>query len=371
MATINNALMRNISVTTVNDNFAKQMSLYYTDKKEKELENQIENPLIQPNKITKALYSCSANSQKILCFAIKQFMLTKNQSADRWVSLDLTSDEYCISKFNGKKSRDILKQAISEVVSLQMQIEDKKSFIVLNVFEAGKFSKSESDKVDWKNIRFKFTEEFTKMICENSTKGNFTTLNLNVIKNMNSFYAIRFYEIAMLYRGFKGKILPQYFESDWAKENISDKQNTWCFGYSLEALRTLFCIEVNSYERTSNFISIVVNNPIKILNEQMPNLTIKVEVKRYGRNQIEGIVFWVTEKTYATLPYPIDDTPKKIIKNSKLISVSVWQQYLMKYDAVADAFLDAVKSTNDYKDLSLEDQQIAAIQLMNKNNFFI
>jgi len=357
------------------DTFAKQMSLYYKNSSTSE-ETFIEDPLIQPNRITKALYKCNVNTQKILCFAIKELMLNKNENFDRWISLDLTSENYKINSLAGKSEREVIKDAISEVLTLQMFIETDTKYRLLNVFEASEFDKKDSNKIDWKNIRFRFTELFIDIVNNNS-KGNFTTLDLNAIKSLTSFYAIRFYEIAMSYQGFRGKILPNFFESDWVKENIADKKNTWCFGYSPDNLRILFGLE-DKYGEMRDFVKKVINAPIKLLNETLEDLQIQVEIKRYGRNQIEGFVFWVTDKR--KIPVTLSKKVKqKVIKNTENLEKKevllpnittdnidyTCGLFLAKYEAIWDAVLIEARSRAEKNNLNENQAKFLAIQMMN------
>lgn len=345
------------------DSFNKEIVSYY---KKKGVVNDtfIENALIQPNKVTRSLYKCTVTAQKIFCYLVAEFQATKklrakvqeNGKSDRWVSLDFTLDKYKISDFGGTAQYKLLKSAIKEVCSLQLFIEDDISYTCMNVFEVGTFQKKNPTKLNYQKVEFKFSEEFTNLL-ENNSKGCFTLCSLDKIAELDSFYSIRYYELAESWRGFEGLIDESNFQSEWTKKNITRPEATWCFGFSIEQLRAMFSLN-NKYKETNNFVINVIEKPIEKLNETLDNLEFKVEYKRFGRNQIRGVVFWVTNL----------DSKKKPRKKFAP-QISLWQQYLMKYKVIAEAFLDSVGMVDAYKDLSNEEQEKIAIKLMNDNNY--
>lgn len=345
------------------DSFNKEIVSYYK-KKGSSSDKFVENALVQPNKVTRSLYRCSVTAQKIFCFLVAEFQASKKQrqklleegKSDRWVALDFSLDKYKISDFSGTAQYKVLKAAIKEICSLQLLIEDEASYTCVNVFEAGTFQKRNATKLNFQKVEFKFSEEFTKLLDTNA-KGCFTLCDLDKISSLDSFYSIRYYELAESWRGFEGFVDESNLNSEWTAENITRPEATWCFGFSLDQLRAMFSLG-GKYKATKDFIKNVVEKPIEKLNETLDDLEFKVEYKRYGRNQIRGIVFWVVNKQSR--------------RRSRKVSLesSSWKKYEDKYDAIADAFLAAVCESAESEGLDADAQKTLAIQKLNESGYF-
>ena len=351
------------------DTFNKEIVAYYK-KKGTTNDKFVENALVQPNKVTRSLYRCSVTAQKIFCYLVAEFQATKSLRAklaeegksERWVSLDFSLDKYRISDFSGTAQYKVLKAAIKEICSLQIMIEDEQSYTCVNVFEAGTFQKKNAAKLNYQKVEFKFSEEFTKLLDTNA-KGCYTLCSLDKISSLDSFYSIRYYELAESWRGFEGLVDESNLQSDWTEANITRPEATWCFGFSLDQLRAMFSLQ-GKYKATKDFVKNVIEKPVEILNETLDNLEFKVEYKRFGRNQIRGVVFWVVNNESRR-------KPRKAGKaGTEKTDATLWELYADKYDAIADAFLNEVAESVEGGGLDLEAQKGLAIRRLNEYGYF-
>lgn len=272
-----------------NDEFNHVLMTYNSKLKTRENIKINSTNLVQPNNLTRAIYRCNLLSQKVFCRAVVEFQITKKTRNDRWVKFDLKRNDDFFNMTDGSKTRDAIENAVIEVGKLSVFLqEDNKGFHVLNLFEEVKY-----DSVTGK-MNLKFTEKFATFL-EIQTKRNLTVLPLKQIGKLSSFYAIRYFEIAMSYYGFKGQIKTK---NDWLEENNIDLKNSWFFAYSIKQLKTLFQLKQTAYKNTNDFVKYVVHNPLAELNEKLPDYKFTVQICRTNntkRGRIEGFIFWVTE----------------------------------------------------------------------------
>lgn len=356
------------------DEFSKVVASSYYQKKSNDDDSFVENALIQPNKVTRALYHCSPTTFKMFCFLLTEYQMTKaTRNGDRWISLDLTNERYQINKgIKGKKNKEYMKKALDDVLDLYIFIETESRYYRVNIFEAGDFSKEKNAlQTDWKSLKFKFSEEFTK-ILEIEEKGNFTILSLDNIKDLDSFYALRYYGIGMSWKGLKGCVNKTYLETDWAKEHIKDPRNTWLFGYSISQLRIMFDLK-DKYSLTNNFIKRVVDEPLQILNKTFPDYEFQYEIKRGAKNSVAGIIFWLTDKNPPKLKLTkktiekaeVSKTIESTISFSNEDELNDYCSSLMeKFGAVWDACYDEAKRRGESKGLSDSQINFLAVEIM-------
>lgn len=148
----------------------------------------------------------------------------------------------------------LIKESANEIVDMKIILEDnEKEYEVANVFQSAKCVFTET------TFTFKFTDDMCVFLNTLKEIG-FSLFEVNDLGKLKSFYALRFYLIALSYKGFKGK-----------KGNV---KNSWFFEYSVEELRKLFDIQDNEYQKIGPFKNIVIDLPLKELNEK--NLGIQI-----------------------------------------------------------------------------------------------
>lgn len=281
---------------------------YYSPKHLERQKQYAENSVRQPNELTRSFYKCSGIAQKLFVVCAEEFMKKNKTRKDRWISLEMSDVIFGLNIEDGKRTRHLFTSAVNEVADLWVILQnDEHGFHRLNLFEEVKYN------YDWGTLKFKLTEKFATFL-ELEHKQGFTIFSSKIIGHLQSFYSMRYYEIAMSFYGFKGKV--KTF-SDFAKDQKIDARNSWCFYYTVDQLRALFLIKKDEYADVRNFIKKVVKNPIQELNEKVPSLEIKVEIVRKHRTQrgkVEGFVFWVTEKMQTL---KISKSDSKQIKDEK------------------------------------------------------
>ena len=269
------------------DGFSGVVQNYYGDKHLRMQEENYNGSVRQPNELTRGFYKCSAVAQKLFVVTVSQFMKLKKTSKDRWITLELSDVIYGLNIRDGKQTRELFKKSVNEVGDLSVIMkDDDHEFYRINLFEEVKFN------WDWGTLKYKLSEKFSQFL-EDEHKSGFTIFGLEMTGKLQSFYSIRYYEIAMSYFGFKGECKDI---SQWAKDNGVDKENSWFFAYSVNQLRALFRIREDEYADTRNLKKKVVMSPVEEINKKIPSISIKVETV-YQRRKIQGFIFWVTENS--------------------------------------------------------------------------
>lgn len=258
-----------------NDPFGYLVMGYYSPKHLKRQEEYAKDSQLWQNNFTRSMYKCSATAQKIFCCIMAEFQKQKRNAKENCVNLELSDMIFGLNISDGKKTRTTVNNAIEELRKLGIVLQDDEhAYHVLNIFEEIKYD------FDWGTCKFWLTQK-TCYFLENLSKMGFTLIQLDKVGKLQSFYAIRYFQIAMSFYGFKGQ--------------VKNRPHTWFFSYSLEQLKALFRIEKDEYTRTSNLVNRVVNEPIAEINEKLPQYHFEVE-KVYKGKKLDGFVFWVTEK---------------------------------------------------------------------------
>lgn len=250
---------------------------------------QAEDSLMQPNELTRSLYRCSGTAQKIFVSAVAAFMKNDLTRRNRWIRVRFRETLSALSMTDGAKTRAEFKRAVDEVADLSVVLlDDGNGWHRLNLFEEAA--------VDWETgeTKFKPTEKFATFLEIEHRRG-YTVFCVESVSRLNSFYAMRYFEIAMSYRGFKGRALE---DGGWAERNGVDLRSSWYFSYSLDELKKLFMLGDGQYRLTANLVRRVVLRPLDELNAKLPEYRFRVQIVRRNntaRGKVLGFVFWVTE----------------------------------------------------------------------------
>lgn len=205
-----------------------------------------------PNNFLRASYKCSATTQRIYFYSIFKYLSSPEEN--KAVSFSFSDFFNDLNLKDGNKTRMLIKESANEIVDMKIILEDnEKEYEVANVFQSAKCVFTET------TFTFKFTDDMCVFLNTLKEIG-FSLFEVNDLGKLKSFYALRFYLIALSYKGFKGK-----------KGNV---KNSWFFEYSVEELRKLFDIQDNEYQKIGPFKNIVIDLPLKELNEK--NLGIQI-----------------------------------------------------------------------------------------------
>ena len=210
-----------------------------------------ETKLLQPNQISRAAYKCDCTERKILFYAALQVQKARYRFAD-------VSMSGYVARFKIREmfkalgmdyttgNRNNVKAAIHTIARHTITINDTEDKLtILNWLQQGDYDAKTN------TIELVFTDVIGRLFCE--CKDKFSLLSPVVIGSLKSYYAMRYYEIALSFRGYK----------------------TWEYTLTLDQLRNMY--QIDSYtgaNGTNNFITRVVTEPIKELNANNPDFKI-------------------------------------------------------------------------------------------------
>ena len=233
------------------------------------------NILKIPNNFLRASYKCSATTQRMYFYSIFKYISSdKNQNSVSFSFSDFFSD---LNLKDGQKTRTLIKESANESLDMKIVLEDnEKQYEVTNVFQSAKCVFTET------TFSFKFTEDM-KIFLDTLKEIGFSLFEINDLGKLKSFYALRYYLVALSFKGFKGK--------------KGNEKNSWFFEYSVEDLRKLFDIQDNEYTQIGPFRNIVVDLPLKELNERNLGIQIVCTPIKKGR-KITGFHFDCIDSTH-------------------------------------------------------------------------
>lgn len=233
------------------------------------------NILKIPNNFLRASYKCSATTQRMYFYSIFKYISSdKNQNSVSFSFSDFFSD---LNLKDRQKTRTLIKESANEILDMKIVLEDnEKQYEVTNVFQSAKCVFTET------TFSFKFTEDM-KIFLDTLKEIGFSLFEINDLGKLKSFYALRYYLVALSFKGFKGK--------------KGNEKNSWFFEYSVEDLRKLFDIQDNEYTQIGPFRNIVVDLPLKELNERNLGIQIVCTPIKKGR-KITGFHFDCIDSTH-------------------------------------------------------------------------
>lgn len=235
-----------------------------------------QNILKIPNNFLRASYKCSATTQRMYFYSIFKY-LTAPQNPN-FVSFSFSDFFTDLNLKDGQKTRTLIKESANEILDMKIVLEDnEKRYEVTNVFQSAKCVFTET------TFSFKFTEDMKEFLDELKEIG-FSLFEINDLGKLKSFYALRYYLVAISYKGFKGK--------------NGNEKNAWFFEYTVEELRKLFDIQDGEYAQIGPFKNIVIELPLKELNEKNLGIQIICTPVKKGR-KITGFHFDCIEASAA------------------------------------------------------------------------
>ena len=223
-----------------------------------------QNILKIPNNFLRASYKCSATTQRMYFYSIFKYLSSsKNDNVVSFSFSDFFND---LNLSDGQKTRILIKESANEILDMKIILEDnEEQYQITNVFQSAKCVFTET------TFSFKFTEDM-KVFLDELKEIGFSLFDINDLGKLKSFYALRYYLVALSYSGFKGK-----------KGNI---KNSWFFEYSVEDLRKLFDIQPDEYAQMGPFKNTVIDLPLKELNERNLGIQIVATPMKKGRKII-------------------------------------------------------------------------------------
>lgn len=250
----------------------------------------------QPNQISQGLYKCSPMAKRLLAYTISNLKIVKwNKNSEPQYEARFKSTEFAKSlglQRIGSKQQQLIKDALEELQASYIAIDTGDVFRTFAWVTETLYSTKD------KSIYISLNQKLGQALVE-FQKG-YTTIQLLEIGKLQSFYAMRFYEIAYSWKGKKGL--------------CGNKKNEWFFEYSLQQLRNTFQLADDEYAgRTNNLIIYVIQKPLAELNEKT-NLLITFEKIKDGKEVI-GFHFTCTEKATQLKIEKTDSFEEKREKN--------------------------------------------------------
>ena len=232
--------------------------------------------LLQPYEVSRAVYRCESTERKMLYYSAMfvQHRPYKPDERPRYLTEFRISEMlFALGMANTDTNRKRIKKAVKTIAENTLKLfDDEEHLDVLNWLQRGIYD-SKKDLVT-----LIFSDEIGKLFAE--CKKRFSLINLKTVGGLKSFYAMRYYEVALSYKGYEGK-----------SEN---EPKTWYFEYTLDEIRTMFKVDSESYENRNNtFIDYVIKRPISELNKYNPDFTITAEKQTnpIDKRRVDGFKF--------------------------------------------------------------------------------
>lgn len=262
---------------------------------------------IQGNEISRSIYACSLPARKIIAMASANVRIEERDLAfdekrtkiPSWVARFSIQD--FLSRFgmvDSGENYQLVKDAIRECQNAKITWrQENGGFVSFNWFYISKYNP------DTNLVELVFTPDVGNAIY--NMRLGYTALNFRLIKNFRSLYAFRYYEIAVSYKGNKGR--------------NGNRKGQWFFEYDVENLRRTLNIAEGKYAgRMNAFISRVVKMPIDELNRLNFDFSVSFEKIVQNRRTV-GFRFMCTERSAENpLPERLDETPEDAAERAVL-----------------------------------------------------
>ena len=230
--------------------------------------------LLQPYSVSRAVYRCDSTERKMLYYAAvlvqhKPFLDSKSPSYN--CEFRISEMLLALGMSNNGENRKNIRKVVETIARNTIKVVNtEKKLDVLNWLQRGIYD----DEKDL--VLLQFTDKIGELFVE--CRERFSLINLKTIGGLKSFYAMRYYEIALSYRGYMGK--------------CENPAKTWYFERSIDELRAMFLID--GYDmRTDHFVDYAVKQPIAELNKLNSDFTITVEKLKnpLDRRRVVGFKF--------------------------------------------------------------------------------
>ena len=248
----------------------------------KELTLNNHKTILQANELSRSIYSCSMIARKLIAFAtskiqdkqVDEINFFKGEVVGQRIApcaeFKISDVIKTLNLTLCKENYGLIKKATRELrnANIEIQFGSDDEFKIWNWFESISYSKIKN------KIEMEFNKDIAKALLE--LKKNYCTLNLKTVGEFKSFYAFRYYEIAMSYKGLSGK--------------QGNTPGCWWFKMTPEEIRKVFNISADSYQGRygkANMFRKVIEEPIEEVNTICDNLHIDIVKIKDGRDVVE------------------------------------------------------------------------------------
>ena len=259
---------------------------------------------IKSNFIAEGRFKVSAMSQRLISFCIYK-MSAKSQDGFKTFQAEFEFKEFLSllgMKRCSQKTLSLIKQATEECQKAFISYETNDKFVTMPWFQLCVVDKEKN------RVSFTFNDSVGQAILDYS--NGFIAEKLQLLGKLQSYYAMRWYDLTMTQKGQMGK--------------NGNPGNQWFCQYSVKDIRAIFGIKKDEYSgRTDNFFRFVVERPIAELNAVNSRYT--VEVRKVRKGKFISDIMLVCTETPAKLNEDSGET--MLIENESAMLESCRSQY--------------------------------------------
>jgi len=234
-------------------------------------EENIREFVIQPNAISRSIYSASTYARRLMAMAMSLIPLEPSKATEKDYTVQFTNYEFLksLGLEDGKKQRWLIIDAIGECMSNKIQIWGEEKYEAYTWFTHASCPLPDKYSTHDK-IKMSFNPRLAEVIGE--FKKAYSYINLLNFGKLQGKYAIRIYEYVLSWQGIKNK------KNEWTTpiKTIAD-------------MRLLFDVGTK-YKITNNFRTFVIDYPVEEINEADIGLYIK-PIYEHRRKTLFGVRF--------------------------------------------------------------------------------
>ena len=272
--------------------------------------------VIQSNAISRGIYTCSPLARKLIAYCILKIDHYPEATLDENIKLHHFKSTFSISEAinklgisKGANTYKQVKRAVEELSTSVIQVENtEEKYTAYTWFSYASYDKEKD------LIELEFNQQIGMAIIEWKEIKQFSAMNIKTIGELQSFYALRFFEIANSYYNMKGR--------------YGNAANTWTFTLNVDATKTMFKIDKDAYkDRMNNFITKVIKNPLEELNSVNKNF--QISYQKVMENH-KTVAFNFTCVQTEILKIAKTDSPEEINEkeeiNSELMEINYFKE---------------------------------------------
>ncbi len=216
--------------------------------------------VVQSNSISRGIYSCSPTARKLIAYCILKINhYPENLNSSVYTNIDVLhhfKSSFSISEFinrlgisKGSNTYKQVKRAVEELSTSVIQVENtEEKYKAYTWFSSATYDKTKD------LIELDFNPQIGLAIQEWKEIKQFSAMNIKTIGEIQSFFALRYFELACSFYNMKGR--------------YGNKKNEWKFTLKVDEIKTMFKIDKDAYkDRMNNFITKVVKNPLEEVNK--------------------------------------------------------------------------------------------------------
>lgn len=291
--------------------------------------------VIQSNAISRGIYTCSPLARKLIAYCILKIDYYPQKVENKTVeTLHHFKSCFPISEFikklgisKGSNTYAQVKRAVEELTTSVIQVENtEEKYKAYTWFSSADYDKKKD------LIELEFNQQIGFAIIEWKEKKQYSAMKIKTIGEIQSFYALRFFEIACSWYNAKGR--------------YGNERNSWKFTLTVDEIKKMFKIDKDAYkERMNNFITKVIKNPIDELNRVNNDFSIEYS-KIIENHKTVGFTFTCTECDVLKISSDDSDSVKeeKKVLNDEAREM---EYYKMKYPSQWEAAIKLAEAQSE------------------------